>query len=88
MQNAYCLYVIMIPMSGTFGKEDLEYAMNRPVVSADTGRSFGLYSQKIGLSNNAQAVYSLYGCTLKKINFTFNYLTCLELTKHSNLQVS
>jgi len=34
------------PMSGTFGTEDLEYEMNRPFVSADTGRRFGSYSQK------------------------------------------
>lgn len=88
MQNAYCVFVIMNPMSGTFGKEDIEYAENRPLVSADTGRSFGPYSQQIGLPNNAQAIYSLYGCTLKKTHFTFNYLNCLDLTKLSNLQVS
>jgi hypothetical protein len=40
-------------MSATFGKEDTEYAANRPLVSADIGRSFGLYFKKIGLPNNA-----------------------------------
>jgi len=40
-------------MSGTFGKEDIEYAENSPLVSAYTGRSFGPYSQQIGLPNNA-----------------------------------
>jgi len=43
----------MNPMSGTFGTEDLEYAVNRPLVSADTVRGFGTYSQQIGLPNNA-----------------------------------
>lgn len=70
-------------MSSIFGTEDLEYAMNRPLVSADRGRGFGTYSQQFGLPNNA--AYSLYGCTLKKIHFTFNYLTCLELTKLNKL---
>lgn len=88
MQNAYCVFVIMKPMSGTFGKEDIEYAENSPLVSAYTGRSFGPYSQQIGLPNNAQDLSSLYGCTLNKIHFTFNYLTCLDLRKLSNLQVS
>jgi len=43
----------MNPMSGTFRKENIEYSENRPLVSADTGRSFGPYSQQIGLPNNA-----------------------------------
>jgi len=48
----------MNPMCGTFGTEDLEYAVNRPLLREDTGRGFGNYSQQIGLPSKALRLHS------------------------------